>query len=340
MSAIDNMPSPRAAAATSAPAGACSPGVESFSLPADRRPNLIGIGAPKSGTTFFTRMIGQHPDIFVPGQKELNVLMYRDLVERHPEYLAHFDDAGSAAYRCDFSVGYMTHPLAAPNAGALMPDAKIVALLRDPVDQIVSHYWHLRRQNFHQPTVMAWPPGILEAVERFPDHLLAPARYGAGLEAWLAHFPKDQVFVEAFETLTAAPQAVLERFCGYLGVPYAPDLFDVAAVSATERRSGVRPRGKAAALVYSWIYSTLAFGPYSWLKRRIGVRAADGLKRALKVREAMQTLFFKSGYEAIGERERTALRDMMADDGARLARLGVFDPAVWTPAQDRPPSGA
>lgn len=308
---------------------AFSLGIDRLSIPSDRLPNLLGIGAPKSGTTFFAKLIAQHPQVFVPQQKELNHMMYRDLCARHSEYLAHFTDSDTALYRCDFSVGYMSNALAASNARVLVPKAKIIVLLRNPVDQIVSHYWHLRRQNFHQPKFLVSPPSLLDAISLYPDRLLVPAYYGLCLEYWLSNFAKDQIFVDTFERLILEPQDVLKRFCNFLGVDYSPSIFDESIVTATQRRTGVQPKGGTSAVIYSWLYSRLAFGPYSWLKRRVGVRAADKLKRRLKVRETMEKLFFKTGYESVGEAERSILSGLLAEDRARLGGLGIFDPDVW-----------
>ena len=94
-------------------------------LPPRLRPNLIGIGAAKSGTTFLAGVLGRHPDIFMPPQKkELNALYYNDLDDRLDEYMEHFREAGEAKVRCDYSVRYLSEPNAPYRRGAARPRRK------------------------------------------------------------------------------------------------------------------------------------------------------------------------------------------------------------------------
>src|SRR5262245_10421681 len=101
-------------------------------LPAQLRPNLLGIGAAKAGTTSLAEALARHPDVFMPPQKELNCLHYGDLDERLDEYAAYFRDGQQTRIRCDFSVRYLASPQAPAAAARLAPDAKIVVILRNP----------------------------------------------------------------------------------------------------------------------------------------------------------------------------------------------------------------
>lgn len=308
-------------------------GLQGLSLPLEQRPNLLGIGAAKAGTTWLAGLLGAHPDIFMPPQKELNALHYGNLAARLDEYRAYFEGGEAHAVRCDFSVRYLNSPGAPAAAAQLAPDARILAVLRNPVDQIQSHYWHLRRQNFHEPSPVVPAPDLFEALARFPDRLLEPALYGAHMARWLALFPREQVFV--LDHADLAPDrlaASMDRLCDFLGVGRYDFTGAAEQASAGESRIGVQPRGGLLGALYSRLYVGVARGPYQWAKRTFGVQAVETLKRGLKLRQASEALFFKSGYPRLDPAGRQRLFERVADDVARLESLKLIDTARWTPA--------
>ena len=98
---------------------------------------------------------------------------------------------------------------------------------------------------------------------------------------------------------------------------------------APPRRGRVQPRGGLAGRVFPRLYVSVARGPYTWLKRLIGVRGADRLKRLLRLREASEALFFKSGYPRLDETDRRRLQDRLAEDRQRLDAQGLIDTSRW-----------
>jgi hypothetical protein len=294
-----------------------------------RLPNLLCIGAAKAGTTWLANVLAHHPQIYMPPQKELNALHYRDLDRRLEEYMAYFDAAGARPVRCDFSVRYIDSDRAAEAAARLAPAAKLLAVLRNPVDQIQSHYWHLLRQNFHQAEPV-WPaPELFEALERYPGLLLDPALYGKHLERWLEHFPRSSLMVIEHSELRRSPAPALARLCEFLEI--APFDFSAAAAatSATEGRAGVQPRGGGIGRLFPTIYVSIARGPYQWLKETIGVRRTETLKRALRLRQVSEAVFFKTGYPKLDAAGRKRLYEIVRGDLDRLAALDLIDIERW-----------
>lgn len=293
-------------------------------LPPDRRPNLLGIGAAKCGTTWLAGVLAHHPDIFVHPQKELNALVYGDLDDRLEEYAAYFDQGRTARVRCDFSVRYLSSLPATAAAARLVPDARLLLVVRNPVDQVQSHYWHLRRQNFHQDERVADPPDLFGALEQYPQLLLEPALYGKHIERWLEVFPRDRLLILDSQDLRNDPDTMLDRICRFLEV----DPFDFSGAirdtSAQEGRSGVSPRGGGSEKVFSRLYVAVARGPYMWLKRTIGVQGAERLKRILRLRETAEAVFFKSGYPRLDAADRARLFEFFRGDIERLARVARF----------------
>jgi len=293
-------------------------------LTADRRPNLLGIGAAKSGTTWLAGVLAHHPDIFVHPQKELNALVYGDLDDRLEEYAAYFDQGRAARVRCDFSVRYLASLPATAAAARLVPDAKLLLVVRNPVDQVQSHYWHLRRQNFHQDERVADPPDLFGALERYPQLLLEPALYGKHVERWLEVFPRDRLLILDSQDLRDDPDGMLSRICAFLEVGRFDFSSAMRDTSAQEGRGGVSPRGGGSERLFSRLYVAVSRGPYMWLKRAVGVQCAERLKRIFRLRETAEAVFFKSGYPKLGPADRARLFELFRADIDRLAALAPF----------------
>lgn len=302
-----------------------------LSLPLRLRPNLLGIGAAKAGTTSLAQAIARHRDIFMPAQKELNCLHYSDLDSRLDEYAAYFRDGQRHRIRCDFSVRYLASPQAPAAAARLVPDARILVILRNPVDQVQSHYWHLLRQNFHQPSALNPTPDLFDALDRFPALLREPALYAKHLTRWFAHFPRSAFCaIDYAETVRDLP-GVLNGLYRLLDLPVEDPAPDAPAAASARHRRGVQPRGGALGWIYPRAYSMLARGPFQWLKRTLGVAAADRLKRSLRLRESAEAIFFKPGYPELDADGRRRLHALFQDDIAALARLDLVEVRGWSP---------
>lgn len=295
-------------------------------------PNLLGIGAAKAGTTWLASLLAAHPDIYMPPQKELNALHYDDLDQRLDEYRDYFRNARERSIRSDFSVRYLSSPNAPAAAARLTPSAKLVAVLRNPVDQIQSHYWHLLRQNFHQAEPVCPQPDLFEAIEHYPNLLLEPALYGKHLARWLGCFPREGLLVVDYAELSRALGPALLRVCDFLEV--APFDFSAAAeaISAADGRAGVQPRGGVAGKLSPNLYVSMTRGPYKWLKRTVGVRRAETVKRALRLRQAYEGLFFKRGYPKLDAAQRRRLYERLRGDIDALASLNLLDVSAWRQA--------
>lgn len=299
-------------------------------FPPHLRPNLLGIGAAKAGTTWLSGILGRHPEIFVHPQKELNALVYDNIDNRLDEYAPYFEAARNRRVRCDFSVRYLSIPQASAAAARLVPDAKILAILRNPLDQIQSHYWHLLRQNFHQIEPVYPQPGLFEALDRFPELLLEPALYGKHVSRWLTCFPREQVLIKDYADLSLSPGQVIAAICGFLDVS-AFDFGDLNEQPATGGRTGVAPRGGIVSRIFPPLYVALTRGPMIWLKRTLGVQRADWIKRTMRLPQIANSIFFRPGYPKLTSANRQRLYELVSDDIALLAKLDVLDVSGWRP---------
>ena len=111
----------------------------------EKKPNFFIVGAPKCGTTSLCRYLKQHPDVFIPKLKEPNYFSY-DLVTRRrrsrmslAEYLNLFQNTDANAIG-EGSTQYLYSKIAAKEIYSFNPDAKIIVMLRNPVDFLYSYH--------------------------------------------------------------------------------------------------------------------------------------------------------------------------------------------------------
>lgn len=188
-------------------------------------PDFVIIGAAKGGTTFFYDLLTQHPHVQPAAFKELH---YFDLL---------FDE-GAEAYRQCFPLprwkdgrktitgeatpGYLFHPHAPERMAEMVPQARLIALLRNPVDLFYSSYQHRVRKgqedrSFEQTVRAALDsPHEARLVLRgiYVDHLLR----------WRRFFSAEQMLVLKSEDLFERPQDTLKLALEFLDLPgWEPD---------------------------------------------------------------------------------------------------------------------
>jgi hypothetical protein len=199
-------------------------------------PDAVILGAQKSGTSSLHYYLTQHPGVIAPLRKEVH---YFDLNYGRGEawYRANFGRTGQPGLNLESSPYYLFHPAVPQRLRALVPDAKLIVLLRDPVRRAYSSYWHERdkgRETLDFEAAIAAEPGRIDAahtrladgtLERSHEHqhhsYLARGRYAEQLERWFAHFPREQFLILRFEDLVKNPLDVLNLTLAFLGLPAA-----------------------------------------------------------------------------------------------------------------------
>jgi hypothetical protein len=207
-------------------------------LTARRRPlpDFLVIGAQKAGTTALYAYLRWHPGISGPSWKEVS-FFDRHWWRGEAWYRGQFPLRAGERLVGEASPSYLFHPLAPERARSLVPDAKLVALLRDPVDRAYSQYQHevaLGREALPFEDALAVEDDrLLGEVERLIedprafsrawwDHTYAArGRYAEQLERWLAQFPREQLLVVRTEDLGQRPAETYASILAFLGAePY------------------------------------------------------------------------------------------------------------------------
>lgn len=205
-------------------------------------PDFLIIGAQKAGTTSLYAYLGAHPKITAALAKEVHFFDYNfGLGEAW--YRAHFPTLWER-WRGDFLVTgeaspyYLFYPLAAPRAKQIVPKAKIIVLLRNPVDRAYSHFHHQVRLGLEElPFEQAIEQEATRLQGEFEQILvddeyysfnyqnysyLARGMYAEQLERWFRFFPREQFLILDSSALYQQTARTLERTLEFLQVPPGP----------------------------------------------------------------------------------------------------------------------
>jgi Sulfotransferase domain len=207
-------------------------------------PDFVVIGAQKSGTTALYTLLSQHPALLPAALKEVH---YFDLnFERGVEwYRSHFptrvrlerraERLGVRAITGEASPYYLFHPDVPRRMHALLPNARLIVLLRDPVRRAISHHNHEVQDGFEtlsfseaieaEPRRLA-PFSEKSAIDRQAaafSHLhhsyLARGRYAEQLERWFAVYPRERFLIIESGEFFDDPACAVSQVVAFLGLP-------------------------------------------------------------------------------------------------------------------------
>lgn len=222
-----------------------------LTAPLRKLPDFVVIGAAKSGTTSLYDLITKHPDVAPAHVKE-------------PAHFSAVDMPGTVHYRANFpactgrlageaSTGYFARPDVPGRMKRVIPGAKLIAVLRNPVDRAHSHYHFARRRNvetsvtFEGALELEGPrrerylaavsemnailggrapvPGGRDmyqiARDCWDDSWHSYLRYGHyadHLERWLGHYGRDSLLILSTDDFRNDRQGTLDAVFGFLGV--------------------------------------------------------------------------------------------------------------------------
>jgi sulfotransferase family protein len=175
-------------------------------------PSFLLIGAMKSGTTTLYWYLQQHPDVFMATPKEPN--FFNDHWHRGVGWYERlFAGAGRARARGEASVRYASYPddpECPSRIASVVPDARLLFVVRDPIARMRSHY-------LHEVAALRERRPVEQALRENPIYLDL-SRYATQLERYLDHFPREQLLVVRAEDLFGDPFLVLPWVYGFVGV--------------------------------------------------------------------------------------------------------------------------
>lgn len=217
-------------------------------------PNFLVIGAAKSGTTALYRWLQQHPDVYMPGNKQPHFFaavrpafrgpgdqaLNRDIVTDRHRYLDLFAAGAGRRARGEASPFYLYYAeQAAQNIISMLPDCRLVVLLRSPVERAYAGYLHLVRDGREQATFRQALDQEDERLRRGWEPLWGHrglGLYGGQMAAILRVFPREQVGVWLYDEMRDRPQALFAEVCRFIGVD------DAFLPAFTHHNTGGAPR--------------------------------------------------------------------------------------------------
>lgn len=105
------------------------------------KPNFFIIGAAKAGTTWLYSCLKPHQQVFIPGNKEIHFFSYDNLFQKGEDwYTSFFEGSAGKLAIGEISPSYLSHQKAPQRIYNFNPSAKIVCILRNPVQRAYSHY--------------------------------------------------------------------------------------------------------------------------------------------------------------------------------------------------------
>jgi hypothetical protein len=309
-------------------------------------PNFFIAGAPKSGTTSLHAYLEQHPQIYMSPLKEtfyfapevraenftltererirreahdleeylrgdLRARRFGAVISNWDDYLRLFRFARDEIAIGEATPHYLWSQTAAHNIAAQIPHAKIIIVLRNPVERAFSNYLHLLRVGATRRSFREQVEANLRCTEQLIGldwPFLELGHYAQQIERYFKEFPREQIHISLYEELQGDPGRLLAELLGFLGVERG---FRID-VSQRHNESQV-PRSVPAYLLQRW--------PLLRKVARLTPRAVRSRARPLLLRSRASV--------TMDPADRAFLTDYYRDEIRALARLLNRDLSAW-----------
>lgn len=234
-------------------------------------PNFFIIGAAKAGTTSLYAWLKQHPQVFMSPVKEPHFFSHdlvktpRFVVTSLHEYLRLFDRASGFKAIGEASASYFPFGrTVARRIKEKIPRAKIIVLLRDPLERAYADYLMYLRTGRESCAT------FYDALKFSPFSTVYIQTYAKPLREWLEVFGEKNTLVLLFEELKKNPRDLLIKVAEFLEI----DLNPVERIKFSVENPGGVPRGKIGAMLLAFrtrvpFYSFPLPKPFKRIARRL-----------------------------------------------------------------------
>lgn len=299
----------------------------------NRKANFFLVGAPKAGTTSVDRLLRGHPDVFLSPIKEpchfcpdvntqlasaykdrdrVDISAYlaspsRDVVHfcevsSPDDYSRLFDCAGDRRIVGECSTYYLSSKIAPGKIHAYNPDAKILVLVRNPIDRIHSHYAMDRSLGFVSGPLLSHVEEELALGDdanwgncRF---YVGASRYSRQIEEFGRYFARENICVVSFEKLIADPDTELRRLFRFLDIaePQGHLVLPIENKSRAARfprlHGGLRKSGLKPVIS-------------GWLKNSM----------TLRLSQAARSVYYRGQLPSVSDEDRDRIAALLCDEG-------------------------
>lgn len=275
--------------------------------------NFIGIGAQKSGTSWAYTCLYDHPQICAP-IKEIHFFS-RPRFEKGKEwYEAHFNTCAPTSITGEFSTSYLYSTDAPLRIHTLYPHAKLIAILRNPIDRSYSQYRNAIKAG-EIPESMSF-----ETFAAQEKSVLEQGKYAEQLERYFSFFPREQLLVLIYEDIKKDPVAFMRRIYEFLGV----DPTFVSSMVHDEINVARTPKHIGIDRIMHHISETLRRAGFDRFVHVIRKSGLPDFVRSLNTKQGDTTKHTKSF-------DRAAFADYFREDVAKLSvRIGRDMVKEWS----------
>lgn len=198
-------------------------------------PNLLIIGAQRSGTSSLFKYLGAHPSCKPSVRKEIR--FFTEFYDRGVDwYRSHFPFANERHVVFEATPDYLLDPRVPERASRLLPETKVIVLTRDPVERAYSHYLHNRRLGTER---LSFEDALMSESDRIDAHMKRLAngseepapkaflrysyvergRYASHLERWFRLVDRNRVLILRSEDFYAETDDSFQKILAFLGIP-------------------------------------------------------------------------------------------------------------------------
>lgn len=316
-------------------------------------PDFFVVGAQKSATTTLYQALSQHPAVFVPpikepnyfcsdisqqllklsasaqsrlfvikNKKRLESLLKRDVLAAHVVYedlyLDLFRAAKPGMLKGDFSVNYLYSETAASEIRRKCPDARIIAVIRNPIDRAYSQYamsvmLGVEHRDFSTAIREEMDEGF-QMVNINSKGYLGRGLYYKQLKRYFDEFPKEQILVVRSEDLLGKSQSTMSDICTFLGIP---------EIEFT--------------LSHEFGGKTARFSRLNLLLMRYAIKPFFGNWLPRKLKDKLKNYYYIAGVKRkILDEDRQTLCDFFREDIAELEKLLGRSFSLWSSCENPP----
>jgi hypothetical protein len=185
-------------------------------------PTYVIAGTVRSGTTSLHRALRRHPDVFAPGAKELH-FFDRQFDRGVDWYESLFDGAQGTGPVGEATPNYLYDERAVARMAQVIPGARLVVLLRDPVERAYSQYW-MQRSAHHE--TLDFADAVATEAERLRStepnarayySYVDRGRYFGQLQWLREYYPAEATLVLLYEDLRDRPEETFQTVCRFIG---------------------------------------------------------------------------------------------------------------------------
>jgi hypothetical protein len=224
-----------------------------FTDPLRVLPDFLIIGVQKGGTTSLYNYLIQHPCIYPAYTKEVH-FFDQHFDQGLTEYRSYFPTGFKKYYKTIFKKHkfitgeatpyYIFHPLVAQRVAKILPNVKLIILLRNPIDRAYSHYQHEVKLGFEK--ILSFEDAIAQEDERLAEEVdrmmqnpsyksynyqhysyLSRGIYISQIQKWQQFFKPEQFLILSIDDLLINPTLVYQKTLDFLGLPeWYPKTFE------------------------------------------------------------------------------------------------------------------